>query len=356
MEVISADSHVVEPPELWGRIEARYEDRVPRLISTETGDAVAFPSGRVASYAGFATAGHWQDPGVTRQATLRPALFDPLARLAEADADGIAREVLFPSFAMHLYEEADPALQSACMRVYNDWILEYCAAAPDRLFPVAILPTDTHAALTELKRLEGLAYHGVLVNAHPHRERDFGTDQYEEVWERLSDAHLPACLHLYAGDSRVADEHFLATYTVDPALVQHSLALLVFSGALSRHPTLRVVSVESDVGWVAHFLHRMDQAWKRKRQRWNTALPDDADPGALFRRQVACTFTEDRAAMRSLPETGADIYLWGSDYPHNDSSWPDSREVLARSLAGVSEADRAKMLHDNACRVFNLPA
>src|SRR5580698_9605717 len=124
--MISADSHVVEPPDLWDRIDPEFKEQAPKLVSIDSGDGIAFPSGRVASYAGFATAGEWREASDTRQATLRPALFDPLERLVEAERDGVRAEVLFPSFAMHLYEELDASLQAACMRTYNDWILEYC--------------------------------------------------------------------------------------------------------------------------------------------------------------------------------------------------------------------------------------
>lgn len=354
--LISADSHVVEPPDLWGRVDAAYANSAPRLISTEAGDAVAFPSGRQASYAGFATAGNWRDPGQTRQATLRPALLDPVERLTEAEADGVQAEVLFPSFAMHLFEEDDPGLQAACMRTYNDWIHEYCSAAPTRLFGVAMLPPDPHEAVTELKRISGRAYRGVLVNAHPRRERNYGTDLYEKQWALLSDLGMPACMHLYAGDSRVADDHFLATYSVDPNLVQHSMALMIFSGVLERHPALKVVVVESDIGWVAQLLRRMDHAWDRKAARFNTALTSGLRPSEMFRRQVSCTFTEDRPGILCLPETGPDLFMWGSDYPHNDSSWPESQKVISGTLSGLDEADRRKLVRDNAIRVFGLPA
>jgi predicted TIM-barrel fold metal-dependent hydrolase len=353
--MISADSHVVEPPDLWDRIDPEFKEQAPKLVSIDSGDGIAFPSGRVASYAGFATAGEWREASDTRQATLRPALFDPVERLVEAERDGVRSEVLFPSFAMHLYEELDASLQAACMRTYNDWILEYCSAAPDRLFGVAMLPTDPELALSELERIRSKPYKGVLVNAHPRRDRDYGTQIYEPVWEILSDSGLPACMHLYAGDSREADDHFLATYSVDPNLVQHSLALMIFSGVLERHPDLRVVAVESDIGWVAQLLRRMDHAWERKAARFNTALSSGVTPSEMFHRQVTCTFTEDRPGILCLPETGADLFMWGSDYPHNDSSWPNSQDVVSSTLGSLSEGDRRKLVHDNVVRVFGIP-
>jgi predicted TIM-barrel fold metal-dependent hydrolase len=352
--LISADSHVVEPPDLWSRVDAEFRDRAPQLVSTDTGDAIAFAGGRVAPYASFATAGEAQATGATRQATLRPALFDPLERLAEAEADGVGVEVLFPSFAMHLYENFDPGLQAACMRAYNDWIAEFCAAAPTRLFPVAMLPTDPDGALAEMRRIQGKPYKGVLINAHPRVDRDYGTMLYEDLWAILAESGLPACMHLYAGDSRPADEHFLATYTVDPNLIQHTLALMIFAGVLERYPSLQVVSVESDIGWVAQMLRRMDHAWERKGLRFNKALTSGVIPSDMFKRQVTCTFTDDRPGILCLPETGADIFMWGSDYPHNDSSWPHSRQVITDTLTGLTEADQQKLVHDNAARVFGI--
>jgi predicted TIM-barrel fold metal-dependent hydrolase len=183
---------------------------------------------------------------------------------------------------------------------------------------------------------------------------DFASDRYEELWAALEDCGLLASLHLYAGDAEPRPLAFLAAYSTDPVRVQESIAALVFSGVVERHPRLRFVIVESDVGWLAHLLSRMDRAFTRKAPRWGSVLSSGLLPSQLFRRQFSCVLTDDRAGILAREITGTEVLMWGSDYPHNDSSWPDSAKVLDSVLAGVDVAQRRQIVHDNAARLYGI--
>jgi predicted TIM-barrel fold metal-dependent hydrolase len=215
---------------------------------------------------------------------------------------------------------------------------------------------DPAAAAAEARRLAKLGFRGVLINAHPRPGMDFANDRYAVLWATLEDCGLLVGLHLYAGDAEPRSLAFLPAYSTDPIRVQESIATLVFSGVVERHPRLRFVIVESDVGWLAHLLSRMDRAFVRKAPRWGSVLASGLLPSELFRRQFSCVLTDDRAAILAREITGTEVLMWGSDYPHNDSSWPDSAKVLDSVLAGVDARERRQIVHDNAARLYGIGA
>jgi predicted TIM-barrel fold metal-dependent hydrolase len=355
--LISADSHVVEPGDLWEeRIDRAFRDRAPRRVRRPgtDNDVVVFDTGETMQYVGIANAG---DTGRTQMLfeEIRPGAWDPVARLEEAASDGVRAEVLYPSIAMRLFQLEDAPLQAACMRAYNDWLAEYCAAAPDRLLGQAMIPTyDVAEGVREVARAAKLGLRGAMICGHPETGRDYGTRLYEDLWATIQDHALPVSLHVFTGPPKVDPRTFLADYAAAPALVQRSLALLIFSGVFDRFPGLRFVSAENDIGWIATFLARMDGGFERKGPRFPSDLRRGRVPSAVFKAHVSCTFMDDRPGLLTLEATGTDILMWGSDYPHDDSTWPESRAALDRQFRGVSEADRRKITRDNAAALYHL--
>ncbi|MCH2172915.1 amidohydrolase [Myxococcota bacterium] len=354
--MISADSHVFEPGDLWEtRVDANLRDRVPKVEQLEAGSYMVFDDGTKVPFVGFGSAG---DRGRTSTVMpledVRRGGYDPSARLADMDRDGLAAEVLYPSFAMRLFTIQDPTLQAACMRVYNDWLAEFQSAAPDRLLGQALLPVDVDAALAELDRISQLGFRGVVVSGHPTRDHDYGTDLFEKLWAALEEAHLPASLHVFTGPHRPERNSFLADYTLATGLVARSLALMVFTGVFERYPELRIVSAENDIGWVAHLLLRMDHAFERKGPRYSHPLRSGMKPSEQFRRNVRCTFMDDRAGVLTLEIAGPELFMWASDYPHDDSTFPESRKVVDRLFEGIAKEQRQMIVHDNAARLFGL--
>jgi predicted TIM-barrel fold metal-dependent hydrolase len=358
--LISADSHVFEPGDLWTtRADAKYRERVPQVVRREGDDAyvMRYEDGSALTFAGFATAGKWQGRTSSNMGLdeVPRGGFDPAARLEDMAVDGVRAEVLYPSFGMRLFAVEDADFQAECMRVYNDWLAEFCAAVPDRLIGHALIPTlDLDEGVREVRRAAALGLKGVLINAHPTPDRNYGSRLYEELWATLEELGLPASLHLYAGNYKQNYGRFLVEYTLDTGMVQRSVAEIVLSGVLERYPGLRLLVVESDIGWVAHFLTRMDHVFQRKGPRFERELTSGLLPSELFRRQFGCVFIEDRPGILAREVTGSDILMWGSDYPHNDSTWPDSRETLDRILAGVPEDERRLITYENAARLYGI--
>lgn len=352
--LISADSHVLEPADLWQqRVDRAWRGRAPRPVAMDGGEAIEYDDGTRLTYVGFGSAGDHGRESISID-EVREGGWDPEKRLADMSLDGVHAEVLYPSFGMRLFSCPDAGLQDACMRAYNDWLAEYCATNPERLLGQALLPLDVDAALAELARVEGRGFRGVVISGHPAPEQDYGTDLYERLWAALEDAGLPASLHIFTGPHKPDRRYFMADYSLATGLVQRSLVLMIFSGVFERYPGLRVVSAENDVGWVSHLLQRMDHAVERKSARFPTGLRSDLKPSEMFQRNVRCTFLDDRAGILSREISGPDVLMWGSDYPHDDSTWPESGNVIDRLFADVPASERRKIVHDNAAQLFGL--
>ncbi|HXR36614.1 MAG TPA: amidohydrolase family protein, partial [Candidatus Binataceae bacterium] len=128
---------------------------------------------------------------------------------------------------------------------------------------------------------------------------------------------------------------------------------LILGGVLERFPKLKIVSVENDIGWISHFIQRADHAYDRYRfLEREAAVPQP--PSYYFHRQVYATFQDDRVGIVTRDLVGVGNLMWASDYPHSDSTWPHSREVIARDFAGVNEHDRRMITADNASQLYGV--
>ncbi|MCE2391715.1 MAG: amidohydrolase [Proteobacteria bacterium] len=355
--IISADSHVFEPGDLWlRRVDRAFRDRAPRVVELPGGgEAMHYADGTNVPYGGFGSAGdRGRTSSVMPLEEVRSGGFDPAARLQDMRLDGVSAEVLYPSFGMRLFDLDDPGLQRACMRAYNDWLAEFQAAAPERLLGQALLPLDVDDAVAELERVAGRGFSGVVISGHPERGKDYATDRFEKLWRALETSRLPASLHIFTGPYSHRPDAFLSEYSVATSLVARSLTQLVFSGVFERYPGLKIVSAENDIGWVAHLMQRMDHAYERKGPRYRHGLSGELLPSELIRRQVRCTFMDDRAGLLTLEVAGPETFMWASDYPHDDSTFPESRQVIERLFGDLPPEVRHRVVYQNAADWFGL--
>ncbi len=366
--LISADSHVLEPADLWTtRLPSAYRDRAPRVYYDAARESWLFggpdvPPQPIASsfVAGVALD---QLPAMERAgyAAARPGGWDPAARLADMAQDGVSAEVLYPSLGLFMYWIEDGAFQAACFRAYNDWLIEYCAAYPDRLVGVAMIALwDAAAAARELRRCHAAGLRGALVWERPPAARAFTLACNDPFWAAAAELAMPVSLHILTdwGSSRRRVLERLAgleRHRASVALnfeIEMALFDLVFSGVLERFPGLRVVSVENEYGWLAALLRRMDRSYERFRR--EAPVPLRLRPSEYYRRQIYATFFNDPVGPATLPFLGYDNVMWSSDYPHQNSTWPRSREVIARDLAALDAAQRRKLVRDNVARLYGL--
>lgn len=356
-QLISADSHVVPLPTFWREyLPARFRDTAPRVESTDDGDFTVFEGRRtpvmaINSIAGKPREGHGFS--YRRFAEQVAGGHDPAARVADQDRDGIVAEVLYGGGPL---ATQDRELFLASHLAYNDWLADFCAHAPDRLLGIAYVPFASAAgAAAEIRRARRRGLRGALLPASPPSGRWWDAE-WQPVFEALVETGTPAGLHVGFGFARRhrfdGGPAFMTDVMMTKMEMAEPLADLVFGGVLARHPELRVVSVEAYVGWLPFVAEYVDHAYRV--HRWWNDLGLAEEPSFYLRRQVYATFIEDAVGLRERHAFGVDNLMWSSDYPHGESTFPDSRAFVARAFADVPADEMRKIVFENARRLYGL--
>ena len=375
-DLISCDDHMdlgQLPADLWEtRLPAALRDRAPRIAERD-GQAVWICDGKVwGNWGGKAPPtgdtrtvkpiyNAFDRGGIFDQSQRRPANAE--LRLEDMDRDGVESQVIFgPIFQI---STEDPALRQACYRVYNDWLMEFCAAAPNRLIGVPMLPETPETALAELQRLvaKGSVRQVNLMIAQIKPKLD--DPAWEALWQALEDSGIILSWHITVfgvpPGSRAAGKAasvFANTKGFLDNFLEPFVDLFAW-GILERHPKLKMVMAEAGTGWLPWLVQELDyrhwRLWEAKdfwADKGGSQL--ETKPSELFKRQIYATIQEDYAAMALIPFFGEGHLLWASDYPHPDSVWPNSRAAIERQMSQLSPDMRQKLTHDNAAKLYGL--
>jgi predicted TIM-barrel fold metal-dependent hydrolase len=280
---------------------------------------------------------------------------NPKLRLEDMDLDGLWASVIYGPLAIGLPIH-DPALQDACYAAWNDWAVEeFNAVDPERLCVLGFLPAHSpEAAAAELARCAKIGHRGAILDVF---EVDLADPGWDRLWATAEETGLPISFHLKGGmwsrslqARRIGKWPYGAYASVLPLQLDEPLALMLFSGALERHPGLKLVLAEAGIGWLPWFLHRLDHEWEALHDKLDYAT--EHRPSELFRRQVLATFEEEPLGVQLLPLLGADSCMWASDYPHTDSTFPHSKRAIEQALGALPEADRRKVTATNCARLY----
>jgi predicted TIM-barrel fold metal-dependent hydrolase len=374
--MISSDSHIVEPPDLWtARVPRALAERAPRVVSQDDGDWWYVDGRKTMSFVGIQAGARFaKDPDklVTsaRFEDVRAAAYDPQRYLAENEEDGVWGSVLYPSEGLVIFSVPNTEVVSASMCAYNDWIADFCAQDPSRLKGIAMVNVDEiDAAIAELERVRRAGLAGVLITVKPPAWAPFHSDVYEPFWAAAQDLGLPISLHVATdrGDPRGGDAAFqLDVKRVPPSVfinkdhqVRQALADLILEGVFERFPRLRVGSVEHELGWIPFFLEQMDYTYTDRpaRGNWYRFKERGVLPSEFWRRNCFASFQEDATGVRLRDLIGVDAITWGSDYPHTESTFPRSQQIAADFLADVPAEEARAIVAGNAARLygFELP-
>ena len=276
----------------------------------------------------------------------------PALRLQDMDRDGLAASVIYgPSlFGLPI---ADQDLKAACLRAYNDWADEFNGYDRKRLCVLPVLPTHApEAAVAELERVTKLGHRGAILSPFEFRVAD---PAWDRLWAAAAATRLPISFHIGHGTSTLKPTYMswemAAFAAVAPMQLDEPLATMIFSGALERHPEMRLVLAECGIGWVPYFVGRMDQAGGKHIPK-ATDYQLKAKPSEIFRRQVYATFEEEPFGPHLIPILGPDNFMWASDYPHPDSTFPHSAAAIAEAFAGLDEPLVRKVTADNCKRLY----
>ena len=345
--LISADSHVVEPADLWStRLAKAYRDRVPSLVMNPTGKKGLYflcegLEPRLMSSA-FAS-------GVSPEALLAyhqntsleegRAGAGSAARLVDMALDGVEAEVIYTSVGFGLLGLLDGPFQAALFRAYNDWLAEFCAYAPKRLAGLGMIPLlDVAVGCQELRRCAKIGLRGALIMASPPPGHSFASKAYDPFWAEAKALQMSVSLHASAGHGPESKDKSRSRYQIKmcgPHEIQRSCIDILFSGVLERFPNLKLVSAENEIGWIPYFLYSADYYYRKYLHYEPTELR--LLPSEYWKRQVYATFMDDAIGIELCHHVGEHNYMWASDYPHTQSTWPHSRAVIAQNFATVSD-------------------
>jgi predicted TIM-barrel fold metal-dependent hydrolase len=347
--LVSADAHVNEPRDLWSAgLPASLRDQAMRGIAAGED-------------------GNWNllfDPTAVDQTVgyeadrMRTA--DPGFRCSIMREEGIVAEAVFPTIGLYVWMLTDPAGGAASCRVYNEWIA--CALGGHARFACAgLVPTwRLEDALAEVAWIAAHGLRAIMLPAVAAPE--WNHPQWAPLWAAIAETGLPVVIHQGTGHSMffyrgpgAGVSNLLATQSMGPRVA----SLLATSGVLAAYPDVHVVFVEYNTGWLGWTMQTLDfytDAFGRygatpSGKPWvNPELPEP--PSFYLRRQVHATFQDDPIGIANAAYTGADVLMWGSDYPHEEGTYPRSRDVVARLAAGLDGATVAAVFRDNAARVF----
>ena len=391
--LISIDDHVLEPPDVWTkRLPAKYQDQAPRLVNDGTEEYWSYSGKKVATPGLAAVAGKSREqfsPEPVGYADMRPGCYDSTARLEDMDRAGILASMCFPSFPRFcgqvFYEGDDKDLGMLCVQAYNDWMIdEWCGAAPGRFIPLTLIPLwDPHAAAKEVERCAAKGSRGIAFSENPvplglpsiHDKNRY----WDPVWSAVQDTGLIVCMH--QGSSSFRQE----TSPDAPQLVTMAWGIgtsmsgcmldWLFGPVFQRYPGVKIALSEGGIGWMPYFLERAEQIIDKQRfwaaqgghkidMKTGTITSREAmevDPLTLNIRQLArdhvygC-FIDDIAGLRLLDIIGAENVMIETDYPHSDSTWPNSIEYAHKQLEGLDDETKYLILRGNAERLFRFEA
>jgi predicted TIM-barrel fold metal-dependent hydrolase len=350
----SADSHVLEPQDLWEKnMPAGLRDRALKVVR-EGNEEAAIIDGIVSRRARI-------DKGdsATGVGPRPPGHSAPAPRLLDLDDQGIWAELLFPSLGLWVYRSQDADLAMEHARLYNDWLVDEFLKHSERFIGVAMLPiNDTELAIQELRRVAGLGYQAVNLPIVPPEGRPYNDPVYDPLWHAFEETGLVLTAHTGTGSEPIiarGQGGAVINFAVNGLPPQAMIAYLVGSGVLDRHPKLHVLLVEGGASWLAALMEHMDEGYEQH-GRW--ARPRlSMLPSELTKRQVHVSFQHDRAALATAHITGTDALLWGSDYPHLEGTWPNTKAEIDKIFDGVEdESIKDALLGGSFEKLFKVPA
>jgi predicted TIM-barrel fold metal-dependent hydrolase len=368
--VISADSHITEPPDCYtAHIDPAWRDRAPHMVSDEQrGDMFVIPGmSRPIAMGLVAAAGK-----PSEELTVSGVSFDELHRsgwdanyrIADQQRDGVAAEVIYPTVGMMICNHPDADFKHATFAAYNRWISDYCSVAPDRLLGCGQTALrSVEEGIADLQRISDLGLRGVMMPGEPATMAEDGSGDYDDpmwdsFWEAAIDLGLPLSFHILTSRASAFESRprgpringFLAIIRG----IQDIMGTLIYGGVFERHPNLRVVCVEADAGWVPHYMYRMDHAWKRHRNWMAPGVELQRLPSEYFAEHIYTTFQDDWTAFRVAEQMNWRRLMWANDFPHSDSTWPWSQEMLTEHTAHLTDEMTQAILSGNAADLYGI--
>jgi predicted TIM-barrel fold metal-dependent hydrolase len=276
---------------------------------------------------------------------------DPAARLRDMDKDGVSAEILYPSHLRHFYELSakDEEFFHDIAESYNEWAMEFASYDSKRLIAQPVLSVlNSERAARDLLSYAKRGAKGFIIGSSVPVGMSYGDRRFDTLWRAAVECDVPMAMHATSGRWKAVDYAYeLAEDLIgSQAEVQTSLAELIYGGVFDRFPTLKIVCAEYDVGWVAYTVQRVAG--------FDPSAGLKLAPAEYIRRNVFFSFQDDRLGCQTAHVFGEDNFMWGSDYPHAVTTWPDSKAIVERQFAGVSQTIAQKIAAENAAKLYKL--
>jgi predicted TIM-barrel fold metal-dependent hydrolase len=390
-KIISVDDHVVEPPGVWqDRLPAKYREVGPRVVRAPLGE-MTFVGGKFAFQVGTegppcdwwfyedlrrplsrldAAVGFPRDEVKVTSITydeMRPGAFRVQDRLEDMDINWVEASLCFPTFprfcGQTFLEAKDRDLALLCVRAYNDWMVEeWCASSGGRLVPLCLVPLwDVGLAAAEVRRNAARGVRAVCFTEIPPHLGLPSVHDKDRYWDQFfgacAETGTVVCMHIGSSSkmpSTSADAPAAVGSTITHTNATFSLVDFLFSGLFVRFPDLVIAYSEGQIGWIPYILERADVVWEQNRAWGGVADIVPEPPSSYFPGHVYGCFFDDAHGLRSVDEIGAENITYESDYPHSDSTWPNTRKIAEEQMAGLPDDVVEKIVRGNAARMLQL--
>jgi predicted TIM-barrel fold metal-dependent hydrolase len=380
--LVSVDDHLIEPPSTWiDRLPKKYHDTCPRMLADGTWvyEDKKVPSSGLSVCAGKSSEEFTPEP--VPWSEMRPAVYDPIARIQDMDRAGVLAALNFPSlprFCGQIFWEAkDKELAMLCVEAYNDWhIDEWCGSDPGRFIPLVIIPLwNPKAAARELERCAARGATSFCFSENPEplglpTVHDPGR-YWEPVFAAAQDTQMVISMHVGSSSTMPvisSDAPGLANLTFGASRAASTMLSWLFSDWFERMPGLKIALSEGNIGWMPYFIERAEQVIDKQRH-WAKKVGarfygsetsteqlgadlDKLDVRERVRQHIYGCFIEDTAGLRCLDMIGEDNVMVETDYPHSDSTWPNCIEVAKKLVAHLPAETQYKILRGNAERLY----
>ena len=375
-QIVDSDVHVNPPATFWrDYLPAHLADLAPKLEHAEDADYVVFEGQRKKISLINAQAGRkWTDYKMTgKLSDARKGGWMPAERLADMDQDGMDVAVIYGGGPIGTRNDE---LYMESFSAYNRWLADFCSYAPDRFTGVAYLPMrEVDNAIRLLReaaklgftsanipafplspeRISATAAAGasqiLAIRGDPMGSRRYDQPEFEPFWAEVQELGMTLTMHLGGRSPRFQEpEKFLADLAMSKLAMAEPAAIMILGGVFQKFPGLKLVLAESGVGWFPWFAGYMDATWKKHRFWTNNPLTET--PSFYMERNVYGSFIDEVAGIDNLHKLGGRNIMWSSDYPHSETTFPNSQETIERIFKGVPEADRALILGGIAKQVF----
>ena len=377
LKLIDADAHVNPPATFWDDyLPANLAGRGPRIevgAPSDTHDWVVFEGSRKPLNLMSSVVGQGKDwKPVGRLSDLQAGSWEPAARITDMEKDGVSTAVLFGGGPLGT---ADNDLYIASFQAYNRWLADFCAHAPKRLVGVAYLPMqDIDQSIAMLKDAAARGLKAVNIPAFPQSKQGTGgggfaaqvlaltgdpdgplqydDPEFDRFWKACVDHDMAITIHLGARVARPGMHRFLPNLVMSKVTMAEPIAIMIFGGIFDRFPALRFGSIESGVGWFAWMAEYMDSIFNNQRHWLQLELKHA--PSHYMDHNIYGSFIRDPVGISNRHKVGGHNIMWSTDYPHSETTWPRSQEVMDWQFAGLSDDERRPIVCDNAKRFYGL--